>query len=187
MEVADTVQQHQAKNQMSIASLAIIFAPTCVRIDGVSQLMPHSTSSHLYPSQKKNTSYTSLPVVLSKQHVLRKARQLLLNTLRRKPNDRVVTFDNSILYKPNDLLQLELIKTSNTWVRIFEFMMTYPEVFTTLTNPLKSQKYQQQRSATTIKSNVTLDPVSPKVSPLKCSLLFSCFNNCIIGTTTKER
>lgn len=148
------VQQNQDRNQMSIESLAIIFAPTCVRIDGVSQLMmPHSASSELYPitggNKNASASYTSLPLKLNRQQVLRKARQIILSAIHKKSApkyDRVAYDHNAILYKPNDLLQLELIKESNTWVRIFAFMISHPEVFTTLTNPLKSQKYQQRPS-----------------------------------------
>lgn len=141
MEVVYTVQLHQEKNQMSLEALAIIFAPTCVRIDGVSQLMPGSIVSEA-------PSYTSLPVLLNKQQLFKRARQLIWKTLRiKKPhqliyiNSRSNTSSSSLLYRPDDLLQLELVKESTTWIRIFEFMMSYPEVFTTLTNPLKSQKY----------------------------------------------
>jgi hypothetical protein len=141
MEVAYTVQKHQEKNQMSFEALAIIFAPTCVRIDGVSQLMPDSISAAA-------ASYTSLPVLLNKQQLFKRARQLIWNTLRTKKQHQLMYNDkrsnassSSLLYQPDDLLQLELVKESNTWTRIFEFMMSHPEVFTTLTNPLKSQKY----------------------------------------------
>lgn len=169
MEVADMVQQNQEKNQMSIESLAIIFAPTCVRIDGVSQLMmPHSASSKLYPtmtstkegSRASSASYTSLPLKLNRQQMLRKARNIILSAIHKKSAskyDRVPCYDHhAILYKPNDLLQLELIKESNTWVRIFAFMISHPEVFTTLTNPLKSQKYQQRPSFQTTRSSMTV-------------------------------
>jgi hypothetical protein len=140
MEVAHTVQQYQQKNQMSIEALAIIFAPTCVRIDGVSQLMPDSVSA---------TSYISLPVLLNRQQLFKRARQMLWNALRTKKQHQLMYTDkrtsnissSSLLYQPDDLLQLELVKESNTWIRVFEFMMNHPEVFTTLTNPLKSKKY----------------------------------------------
>ncbi|CAO3656469.1 unnamed protein product [Mucor hiemalis] len=165
MEVADMVQQNQDRNQMSIESLAIIFAPTCVRIDGVSQLMmPHSGSSKLYPitggNKTASASYTSLPLKLNRQQVLRKARQIILSAIHKKSApkyDRVAYDHSAILYKPNDLLQLELIKESNTWVRIFAFMISHPEVFTTLTNPLKSQKYQQRPSFQTTRSSNTIN------------------------------
>lgn len=154
-EVAHSIQQHQDKNQMSIESLAIIFAPTCVRIDGVSQLLPDSkqnrSSSYSFNNGRScSTSYTSLPVVLNKQQLFRRARELLLGAVVRKKqqqqgNRQKLAYGNTsastLLYKPNELLQLDLVKESNTWIRIFEFMMTFPEVFTTLTNPLKSQKY----------------------------------------------
>lgn len=140
---------------MSIESLAIIFAPTCVRIDGVSQLLPDSkqnrSSSYSFNNGRScSTSYTSLPVVLNKQQLFRRARELLLGAVVRKKqqqqgNRQKLAYGNTsastLLYKPNELLQLDLVKESNTWIRIFEFMMTFPEVFTTLTNPLKSQKY----------------------------------------------
>ncbi|KAG1078219.1 hypothetical protein G6F42_024370 [Rhizopus arrhizus] len=88
-EVAHSIQQHQDKNQMSIESLAIIFAPTCVRIDGVSQLLPDSkqnrSSSYSFNNGRScSTSYTSLPVVLNKQQLFRRARELLLGAVVRK-------------------------------------------------------------------------------------------------------
>ncbi|GAN04320.1 hypothetical protein MAM1_0060c03780 [Mucor ambiguus] len=155
LEVAHTIQQHQDKNQMSIESLAIIFAPTCVRIDGVSQFLPDSKQNRSTPYSLGSgilcsNSYTSLPVVLNKQQLFRRAREILLGAVVRKKqqqrgnrNQLVCgnTSTSTLQYKPNELLQLELVKESNTWIRIFEFMMTFPEVFTTLTNPLKSQKY----------------------------------------------
>ncbi|KAL9547518.1 hypothetical protein MBANPS3_006128 [Mucor bainieri] len=155
LEVADLIQQHQDKNQMSIESLAIIFAPTCVRIDGVSQLLPdskqnRSTSYSLNNGRSCSNSYTSLPVALNKQQLFRRAREILLGAVVRKKqqqrgNRNQLVYGNTsastLLYKPNELMQLELVKESNTWIRIFEFMMTFPEVFTALTNPLKSQKY----------------------------------------------
>ncbi|KAI8081185.1 Rho GTPase activation protein [Thamnidium elegans] len=148
MEVADMVQQKQDANQMSIEALAIIFAPTCVRIDGVSKLMPSAYTTPICPS------YTSLPVTLNKQQLFRKASKMLWNTIRSKK--RLSYHDSStLLYKPNELLQLELVKESNTWIKIFKFMMTYPEVFTTLTNPLKGQKYKHKPSIKTI-------PTKPK-------------------------
>ena len=61
----------------------------------------------------------------------------------------------SLKYKPNDLLQLDLVKESSTWIRIFEFMMTYPEVFATLTNPTQSQKYSK-KSPTKERRNINL-------------------------------
>jgi hypothetical protein len=154
MEVCDMIQQRKDKNQMSTESLAIIFAPTCVRIDGVSQLMPLSSSYSSSTSSLLPASNASLPAMLNKQQQLfRKARRLILNTLRTRGEDRTsYNSQENLLYKPNELLQLELVKESNTWVRIFEFMMSYPEVFTTLTNPLKSQKYQQ-RPALSVKTN----------------------------------
>lgn len=177
MEVADMVQQNQEQNQMSIESLAIIFAPTCVRIDGVSQLMmPHSASSKLYPTMTNTTkgnrasaSYTSLPLKLNRQQMLRKARHIILSAIHKKSAskyDRVAYDHHAILYKPNDLMQLELIKESNTWVRIFAFMISHPEVFTTLTNPLKSQKYQQRPSFQTTRSSTTVIEKKPSVETL---------------------
>ncbi|KAI9353930.1 Rho GTPase activation protein [Pilaira anomala] len=144
MEVADMVQQKQAENQMSIESLAIIFAPTCVRIDGVSKLMPSTT--YVTPVC---SSYTSLPVTVNKPQLFRKASKMLWNTIRSKKR---LSYDDSstLLYKPNELLQLELVKESNTWIKIFRFMMSHPEVFTTLTNPLKSQKYKHRPLTKTI-------------------------------------
>lgn len=133
------VQRKQDANQMSIEALAIIFAPTCVRIDGVSKLMPSAYTTPICPS------YTSLPVTLNKQQLFRKASKMLWNTIRSKK--RLSYHDSStLLYKPNELLQLELVKESNTWIKIFKFMMSYPEVFTTLTNPLKGQKYKHKPS-----------------------------------------
>ena len=157
MEVTDTVQKFQAENQMSIESLAIIFAPTCVRIDGVSQLMPTAT---LYPSTQPYRTMRK-----QQKPVLRKARKLLFHALGgKKSYDH--RYDTHLLYRPNDLLQLGLIKESNTWVRIFEFMMTYPEVFTTLTNPLKSQKYRQQQSMTSAGStDMETEPCSSSPPP----------------------
>ncbi|GAA5797094.1 hypothetical protein HPULCUR_002473 [Helicostylum pulchrum] len=148
MEVADMVQQKQDANQMSIEALAIIFAPTCVRIDGVSKLMPSAYTTPICPS------YTSLPVTLNKQQLFRKASKMLWNTIRSKK--RLSYHDSStLLYKPNELLQLELVKESNTWIKIFKFMMSYPEVFTALTNPLKGQKYKHKPSIKTV-------PTKPK-------------------------
>lgn len=141
MQVADMVQQKQDKNQMSAESLAIILAPTCVHIDGVSKLMP-SSSTNMYASPICS-SYKSLPVLSNKHQLFRKASKIIWNTLRKKKlQDRIAYDASSILYKPNDLLQLELVKESNTWIKIFKFMMSYPEVFTTLTNPIK--KYQHR-------------------------------------------
>lgn len=142
MQVADMVQQKQGKNQMSIESLAIILAPTCVRIDGVSKLMP-SSSTNMYAAPICS-SYTSLPVLSNnKSKLIRKASKIIWSTLRKtKPQDRIAYNPSTILYKPKDLLQLELVKESNIWIRIFKFMMSYPEVFTTLTNPIK--KYQHR-------------------------------------------
>lgn len=88
--------------------------------------------------------------MLNKQQLFRRARELLLGAVVRKKqqqqgNRKKLAYGNTsastLLYKPNELLQLDLVKESNAWIRIFEFMMTFPEVFTTLTNPLKSQKY----------------------------------------------
>ncbi|KAI7892301.1 Rho GTPase activation protein [Mucor mucedo] len=142
MGVADMVQQKQGKNQMSIESLAIILAPTCVRIDGVSKLMP-SSSTNMYAAPICS-SYNSLPVMSNnKSQLIRKASKIIWNTLRKnKHQDRIAYNPSTILYKPNDLLQLELVKESNMWIKIFKFMMSYPEVFTTLTNPIK--KYQHR-------------------------------------------
>ncbi|CEP14094.1 hypothetical protein [Parasitella parasitica] len=167
LEVAHSIQQHQDKNQMSIESLAIIFAPTCVRIDAVSQLLPdpkqnRSASYSLGSNRLCSSSYTSLPVILNRQELFRKARELLLSTVVRKKhqqqrNRNKLVYGNSsttkLLYKPNELLQLELVKESNTWIRIFEFMMSFPEVFTTLTNPLKSQKYVRPAPSTNVRAN----------------------------------
>lgn len=169
------IQQRQSKNQMSVESLAIIFAPTCVHIDGVSQLMPSSSSYSSSTSSLLPTSNASLPILLNKQQLLfRKARKLILNTLQRKragcggisDDGSRVSYHHSqetLLYKPNELLQLELVKESNTWIRIFEFMMSYPEVFTALTNPLKSSQKYQQRSTLSVKTSSGIT-VEKKVS-----------------------
>lgn len=151
MQVADMVQQKQGKNQMSIESLAIILAPTCVRIDGVSKLMPSSSSVQMY-AEPICSSYNSLPVI-NKHQLIRKASKIIWSTIRKKKqtSDRIAYDTSSILYKPNDLLQLELVKESNTWIKIFKFMMSYPEVFTTLTNPIK--KYQH-RPVETVKTYI---------------------------------
>ncbi|KAI8642873.1 Rho GTPase activation protein [Parasitella parasitica] len=184
LEVAHSIQQHQDKNQMSVESLAIIFAPTCVRIDAVSQLLPdpkqnRSASYSLNSSNRPcSSSYTSLPLMLNKQQFFRKARELLLSTVVRKKQrqqgkrNKLVYGSLSttkLLYKPNELLQLELVKESNTWIRIFEFMMSYPEVFTTLTNPLKSQKYvrpvlAKNTSANTAPTNINDIKKAPAVA-----------------------
>jgi hypothetical protein len=171
-EVAHSIQQHQDKNQMSIESLAIIFAPTCVHIDAVSQLLPDSkqdpSASYSFDSHIKpcSASYTSLPVMLNKQ-LFRKARKLLLNAVVRKKQQgsrNKLAYGNksttTLLYKPNELLQLELVKESNTWIRIFEFMMSYPEVFTTLTNPRKPQKYTRPVLSTNTSTSTTNTSIS---------------------------
>jgi hypothetical protein len=80
---------------MSINALAIIFAPTCVRLDGVPLMHEKAKRSFLSPNTYKK------PKKLFK----------------------------SISYDSSQLFQLQLIKDTNSWTRIFEFMMTYPEVF----------------------------------------------------------
>lgn len=186
-EVAHSIQQHQEKNQMSIESLAIIFAPTCVRIDAVSQLLPDSkqnpSASYSFNNNSRScsSSYTSLPVVLNKQ-LFRRARELLLGAVVRKKQQgsrNKLAYGNkstaTLLYKPNELLQLELVKESNTWIRIFEFMMSYPEVFTTLTNPLKSQKYIRPVLSTNTSTNTTNNDTKKVIL-----LLYNHFNLCLI-------
>ncbi|KAI8373471.1 Rho GTPase activation protein [Choanephora cucurbitarum] len=176
IDVAYKIQLHQEKNQMSVESLAIIFAPTCIRLDGLSQLMPDkSIDNNFCPS------YNSLPLLMDKGHLFQKARELLLSSLKKRPSkepkNRKLVFSTtsipntinpkkkkrysssssifSLKYKPNDLLQLDLVKESSTWIRIFEFMMTYPEVFATLTNPTQSQKYSK-KSPTKERRNINL-------------------------------
>ncbi|KAG1049053.1 hypothetical protein G6F43_008597 [Rhizopus delemar] len=139
IEIAVIIQQYQDQNHMSLNSLAIIFAPTCVRLDGVAQLMPAKSEQH----QSGSSSCSSLPVVINNKHhdFFTKARKLIVSAIKRKvgrQHHKNSWFYNKnsmslILYQPSDLLQLDLMKESNTWVKIFEFMMAYPEVFTTMT------------------------------------------------------
>ncbi|KAI9264726.1 Rho GTPase activation protein [Sporodiniella umbellata] len=142
IEIAVRIQRHQDKNQMSLNSLAIIFAPTCVRLDGVSQLMPSSALVTSPSIQDSASSSCSLPLTINKHHdFITKARKLIVNVIKRKMgrqhNKNNWLYNKSsmslILYQPSDLLQLDLMKESNTWVGLFEFMMNHPESFTTIT------------------------------------------------------
>lgn len=139
VEIAVSIQQHQEKNHMSLNSLAIIFAPTCVRLDGVGQYMPGSSMAA--PTQNGDSSSCSLPLTVNKHNdFFTKARKLIISVIKRKigrsPKNNCFYNKSSmslILYQPGDLLQLDLMKESSTWVKIFEFMMTHHEAFTSMT------------------------------------------------------
>ncbi|RCH99139.1 Rho GTPase activating protein 24 [Rhizopus azygosporus] len=136
-------QRCEKTNHMSLNSLAIIFAPTCVRLDGVSQLMPNEAIDHVTEFSKAGSSSCSdLPVSMNKQHdIFAKARKFICDAFKRKigkhqKNNWNYNGKNSqsmVLYQPSELLRLDLIKESTTWIKIFKFMMVHASSFTRIT------------------------------------------------------
>ena len=110
---------------MSQEALAIIFAPTCVQIDAVTQLMRYSTIS--VSSTATNASTISLPEV---QPTLKKARQMFWSAIRKKPTFATRSRNPTPLYQPQNLMDLELIKESGRWTRLFEFMIRHANELT---------------------------------------------------------
>lgn len=87
-----------------------------------------------------------------------------MNLLKKKPGqDKLHKQD---VCESTQILQHQLLKDSQKWVRIFEFMMKHPEVFAAITNPSNSQKYVQAGAA----SLVSTAPHSKVLSAIASSL-----------------
>ncbi|KAG2222734.1 hypothetical protein INT45_011222 [Circinella minor] len=137
---------------MSAENLSIIFAPTCVRLDGVGQLLSNSSSSSM---EKVKSSPMQKPVKMFRTLSLRKtnrtlvpprpsASQATLSCDKISPHsfgNRLKPLFSSMQnsnrsqqqlqqqqrpipkYEPRDLLQLSLVKESGRWNKFFQFMI----------------------------------------------------------------
>ena len=149
---AHTVSCHADQNKMSAENLSIIFAPTCVRLDGVGQLLSNNSSSSM---EKAKSSPMQKPVKMFRTLSLRKtsrtlvpprpsASQATLTCDKISPHsfgNRLKPLLSSIhnsnrsqqqmqqhqrpipKYEPRDLLQLGLVKESGRWNKFFQFMI----------------------------------------------------------------
>ncbi|KAI8877141.1 RhoGAP-domain-containing protein [Backusella circina FSU 941] len=91
VSVADKIQQHQERNQMTIEALAILFAPTCVHITEREPRLPLfvQRAKRLFTTKKRSSF--------------------------------------------QDVIQLDLIKESIKWTKVFEMILSDPGVFANLT------------------------------------------------------
>lgn len=116
--VVDRIQKNQ-NNQMTIESLAIIFAPTCIGIDGMGDLIIKSPSIKIQSSSSSNNN---------NKQVFQRARSVIWNTIRKK----TLTTKKCPFESPS-LGQMSAVKEITTWIKIFQFFMTYPQIFGNLT------------------------------------------------------
>lgn len=172
IDISHQIQLLQDDNQMSVENLAIIFAPTCVGLDASPLLSaPQSAPNSEKPSP--SVSRKSLPDVLQKHFSFSfNAQKFVINLLKKKPHQDKLHQRES--RKSTQILQHQLVKDSQKWIRIFEFMMKRPEVFAAISNPLNSQKYSPPMFTTSqVQIEVTTIGKLKKVSydtSLVCSL-----------------
>ncbi|KAL1933752.1 hypothetical protein VTP01DRAFT_7842 [Rhizomucor pusillus] len=114
LELAHDISQHCIVNKMTATNLAIIFAPTCVHLDGTTQLLPAMAAAAVPPQPG------SLGI---------KARRILLSMVQRR---------KQLMYKPQELLQHDIVRRNTLWNQIFEdLILTPPSTYRSMdTGPL---------------------------------------------------
>lgn len=102
LDLAHDISQHCIVNKMTATNLAIIFAPTCVHLDGTTQLLPAMAAAAVPPQPG------SLGI---------KARRILLSMVQRR---------KQLMYKPQELLQHDIVRRNTLWNQIFEDLILTP-------------------------------------------------------------
>lgn len=153
IEICRLVSRQQGSNHMNIENLSIIFAPTCVGI---------TSGYHSEPnSQNTSPALSRKPLPIKSAVFTKNARKFFVNIIKKTQQNKLLQHNPQT---PEELLNSQLIKESNTWIHIFEFMLTYPEVFASITNPLNSQKYQDPKH---MSINVDSIPFIVSLSPFQ--------------------
>ncbi|KAI9275529.1 hypothetical protein BDA99DRAFT_189206 [Phascolomyces articulosus] len=169
IKFAHTVSCHVDQNKMSAENLSIIFAPTCIRLDGVGQLLSNSQGN----MEKVKSSQMQKPVKIFRTLSLRKTKQSSAQKQQPRLTLSKSTFSCDKLasqsiehrlkplfttknsrshqqqiqrslpkYEPQDLLQLGLVKESGRWNKFFQFMIENAPKFNYYISPSSLEEEQ---------------------------------------------
>ncbi|KAI8394281.1 Rho GTPase activation protein [Radiomyces spectabilis] len=120
LEICDCVCQHP-KNRMTPQSMAIIFAPTCTRLDGLMKIAE-------YPIRSRNG-------------LTRKLSNLLATLRRRHRFDMQEAALPERFSRDDPLPEQNIIKATVAWVALFTFMIEYAPTFLNLQSDIEVSSY----------------------------------------------
>ncbi|KAI8149081.1 Rho GTPase activation protein [Fennellomyces sp. T-0311] len=141
IQFAHVVSSHANSNKMPAENLSIIFAPTCVRLDGVGQLLSDGVKNKSSPIQtpvkmfrtlslRKNQSRPPPPRPSLSQATLSCDKLSSTSLNRWKPifsskssQQPAPSMRPTPKYEPHNLLQLGLVKENTRWNKFFQFMI----------------------------------------------------------------
>ncbi|KAI9320814.1 Rho GTPase activation protein, partial [Dichotomocladium elegans] len=127
---AHAISRHSDQNKMSAENLAIIFAPTCIRLDGLAHLLSDDSSAK---STHKGSTITisdnnkpSQVKTRLEQGIGNFCRSVLSRPKHAMDEEKPRSTYSVLRYAPDKLMELNLIKENSRWNKLFEFMINHP-------------------------------------------------------------